>query len=436
MHLSARLFLCGILTHVGLLGAEPQVERMSFPLTTTVPGNATVTVQVAWPVDANGQPTPAAQDIALYSPYWCEDKFAEGGIFKTLATAFTTVGIFFDDRAGKGGEWGAIDPESGSFEAIERALGEVRTRRGLASGKVFGCGHSSGGTLIYWAARAHPEAFEAIAPIGGTPPATAQPPAVPTLHVHTLGDAHRVRAALLWHGATPSNSLMLTTDPMWAQRDSSIWLHLNTNESVVLAVDWLRGVADLRRLAGGRLPPMTEWPEQRPAHLVAGTAEEAPTGQRMFPSAVLAERFAQAHRQITRRTDATSGARITTVTPRTGAERTVVVVVAPGRSAEDALYDAVLVAGRHATAIAIMDGTAATVQSLVATLTGPVAVVVNADQAALLAAVPTTMRRLVLAPKATLPPDVTGVEVAIRPGTSPAVRQQELLQAAVAMLAP
>lgn len=407
---------------------------LTFPLATKVPGNPTVKVQVAWPRDANGAPTAEARDIVYYAPYWCEENFAGGGVFKALAEHFTVVGMFLDDRATKGDVRRSTDPESGSFEAIEEAIGETRTKLDLPPGKALACGHSSGATLIYWAARAHPEAFEAMAPIAGTVPPTTAPPAIPTLHVHTFGDGGVARAEA-WHALTLDTSLMLTTDPIWAQRDSPIWLHVNTTESVSLAVSWLRGVADVRRANAGELPAMATWPVAMPAAQVAGTAEAQPTGVRHFPNQELATRFAAVHRQIDRRVDAETGAQITTVTPRQGAPRTVVVAIAPGRKATDAIYDAVLIAGKGATAIAVQGGTAATLASVVAACSGPVAVIAPAAQADLLAALPVDTMRLVLDPKGAVAPGQTAVVLAQATQGSAEVHQQQLLEAACLLVA-
>ncbi len=420
----------------GLLAAEiTNSGTLTFPLDSKVPGNATVKVHVAWPRDASGAATAEARDIVYYAPYWCEDKFAEGGVFKALAQHFTVVGIFFDDRAGTGGEWGSIDPESGSFEAIEKALSETRSKLDLPPGKAFACGHSSGGTLIYWAARAHPEAFDAMAPIAGTAPETTTPPEIPTLHVHTFGDDGRVRKAEAWHTLSADNSLMLTADPIWAQRDNAIWLHLNNSEEVALTVSWLRGVADLRRAHAGVLPAMGAWPVAIAAAQVAGTAETQPCGIRHFPTSELATRFAAAHRQIDRRVDAASGAQITTVTPRQGAVRTVVVAIAPGRKAADAIYDAVLIAGKGATAIAVQGGDATTLAAVVGGCSGPVAVIAPAAQAGLLVALPAETVRLVLDPQGAVAPGQTAVVLAQAAKGSAEMQHQQLLESACVLLA-
>jgi len=408
--------------------------RLDFPLATTVPGNAQVTVHVAWPRDATGAPTIAARDIVYYAPYMGEKQFADGGVFKALAEHFTVVGMFFDDSKGLGGEWGSIDPDSGSFEAIEAAIDTTRTKLNLPPGKAFACGHSSGGTLIYWAARAHPAAFEAMAPIAGTAPKSSSPPRIPTLHVHTFGD-ERVPKAQLWYAQTHENALMLTTDPIWSARNSPIWRHLNTAETVTLAIAWLRGVADVRRAHEGILPSMQEWPVPAPATQVAGTAEANPSGVCHFPNQDLAQRFAAAHRQIDYRIDAASGAHITTVTPRLGAARTVVVVIAPGRKAQDAIYDAVLIAGKGATAIAVQGGNAATIAAVVATCSGPVAMIAPAAQAELMAAVPSGILRLVLDPKGDVAPGQTAVVLAAAAQGSADMRQQALLEAAYVLVA-
>ena len=406
---------------------------LQFPLTTTMPGNAQVMVHVAWPRDASGAPTSEARDLVYYAPYVGEQKFAEGGVFKALAEHFTVVGMFFDDAA-VGGEWGSIDPESGSFAVIEAAIDTTRKQLNLPSGKAFACGHSSGGTLIYWAARAHPEAFEALVPIAGTAPESSAPPQIPTLHVHTFGD-ERVPNAELWHAQTRNTSLMLTTDPIWSERDSRIWRHINTAESVTLAIAWLRGVADLRHAHAGKLPIMNEWPVTALASKVAGTAELNPSGTCYFPTQDLAQRFAAAHRQIEYRDDATSGAHITTVTPRQGAPRTVVVVIAPVRKAQDAVYDAVLIAGKGATAIAVQGGTASTLSAVVASCTGPVAVIAPAAQADLLAGVPAGTMRLVLDPKGAVAPGQTAVVLASAIQGSAEMHQQALLEAAYVLVA-
>ena len=329
---------------------------------------------------------------------------------------------------------GSIDPESGSFAAIEAAIASTRKQLNLPPGKAFACGHSSGGTLIYWAARAHPEAFEALVPIAGTAPESSAPPQIPTLHVHTFGD-ERVPNAELWHAQTRNTSLMLTTDPFWSERDSRIWRHINTAESVILAIAWLRGVADLRHAHAGKLPNMNEWPVTEPAANVAGTAELNPIGTCHFPTHDLAQRFAAAHRQIEYRDDATSGAHITTVTPRQGAPRTVVVVIAPGRKAQDAVYDAVLIAGKGATAIAVQGGTASTLSAVVASCTGPVAVIAPAAQADLLAGLPAGTMRLVLDPKGAVAPGQTAVILASAIQGSAEMHQLALLEAAYVLVA-
>lgn len=423
--------------------AEP--GRLDFPLHTSVVKNEDVTVQVAWPVDANGAATPAARDIVYYQPWWNEKNFAtDHGVFEELAKAFTVVGIFLNDQENPPGTRETLDPESGSYAAIEAAIEGTRTRLHLPPGKAFATGHSSGACMIYWAAGVHPTTFEAIAPIAGYTRPELPAPAIPTLHVHTFGD-FTTASSLAWHEASLGNSLMLTPDPKWESRNSQIWLHLNSSESIQLTVAWLRGVADLRAAHAGVLPPMSEWPVHKPATLVAGTAEEHPTGTRAFPNEELAQRFTQVHRHIVRSSDAASGMVSATVTPLSGADRTVIVLVDPKRDFAMAMYDAVLVAGKGAVAIAVQGGDEASLARLVAERSAPVvagtaaacpvAVIAPAALSARLAALPATTTRLVLDPAAPLAPGVLAVANQSKPGTTPDMQQVQLLQAAWVLLA-
>lgn len=439
MRLIALLAGCSLtaLAPFGVTGAaEP--GRLDFPLTTTMAGNTNLTVHVAWPVDANGEAAPTARDIVYYQPWWNETNFAtDHGVFEELAKAFTVVGIYLKERDLPEGAPNPTDPDSGSFAAIEQAIEGARERRHLPPGKPFATGHSSGGCLIYWAAGAHPETFEAIAPIAGFPPRKLGPPAIPTLHVHTFGD-WTTPTSLAWHERSLANSLMLTPDPKWEWRTNKIWLHLNSSDSIQLTVAWLRGVADLRAAHAGVLPKMSEWPVQVPAAQVAGTAEEHPTGTRAFPTQELATRFTQVHRRIETTTDAASGMVSATVTPLTGADRTVIVLVDPAREWKMALYDAVLVAGKGAVAIAVQGGTDASLAALVAAHTTPdksVAVIAPETLAPRLAALPATTTRLVLDPTAPVAPGMLAVAAASKPDTKPELRHQQLLEAAWVMLA-
>jgi hypothetical protein len=419
--------------------------RLDFPLHTSVVKNEDVTVHVAWPVDASGAALPAARDIVYYQPWWNEKNFAtDHGVFEEMAKAFTVVGIFLNDQENPKGVRETLDPESGSYAAIEEAIETARTKLHLPPGKPFATGHSSGACLIYWAAGAHPETFEAIAPIAGLPPTnvTLPPPAIPTLHVHTFGD-WTTKESMKWHQQALANSVMLTPDPKWEWRTNQIWLHLNSSESIQLTVAWLRGVADLRAAHAGKLPPMRAWPVQVPAAQVAGTAEEHPTGTRAFPNQDLATRFTQVHRRIERATDAASGMVSATVTPLAGADRTVIVLVDPARKFDMAMYDAVLVAGKGAVAIAVQGGTEASLAALVAAHSTPgadghsasVAVIAPAALSGRLAALPATTTRLVLDPTAPVAPGVLAVAAQSKPDTAPDLRHVHLLQAACVMLA-
>lgn len=424
-----------------LSAAEP--GRLDFPLHTTVVKNEDVTVHVAWPVGADGAPAPEARDIVYYQPWWGEKNFpTDHGVFEELAKAFTVVGIFLDDEHNPKGVRESLDPESGSFDAIEAAIAGTRERLHLPPGKAFATGHSSGGCLIYWAAAAHPDAFEAIAPIAGLPMTDLPPPAIPTLHVHTLGD-WTTKKSLAWHERSLANSLMLTPDPIWKARTNKIWLHLNSSESIQLTVSWLRGVADLRATNSGKLPPMAQWPVQMPAEQVAGTGEDHPTGVRYFPNQELATRFTKVHRKIEHATDAESGVRIARVTPRAGADRLTIVLVDPARSANDALYDAVLVAGKGATAIALQppatgfsDGTLARlIAAEQASHVGQTcAVVAPAKLAGALAQLDPKLTRLVLDPTDPVAPGIQVVQLA-QQAKEPEVQQQNLLEQACALIA-
>lgn len=419
-----------------LAAAEP--GRLDFPLHTTVVKNEDVTVHVAWPKAADGTPAPEARDIVYYQPWWNERNFAtDHGVFEELAKAFTVVGIFLNDQENPKGVRESLDPESGSFAAIEEAIEQTRTRLQLPPGKAFATGHSSGACLIYWAAGAHPETFEAIAPIAGYVPSKLPPPAIPTLHVHTFGD-YTTKSSMAWHERSLANSLMLTPDPMWEARENKIWLHLNSSESIQLTVSWLRGVADLRAANAGTLPPMSVWPVLVPAERVAGTAEEHPTGMRAFPNDALAARFAQVHRRIERTTDAASGMRTATVTPLTGSDRTVIVLIDPARDFEMAMYDAVLIAGKGATAIAVKGGDDGALAALVARTSvdgRQVAVIAPAPQAERLAALPAGTTRMVLDPKSAVAPGIIAVASDAPADTKPDLRHQRLLVSACTLLA-
>jgi pimeloyl-ACP methyl ester carboxylesterase len=445
-----------VLALAQLHAAEP--GRLSFTMTTTVAGNTTVTVEVAYPVDEAGKPTAEAKDIAYYAPYWCEDHFAtDHGVFEAMARHFTVVGIFFDDRKLPAEAKDSIDPESGSLDVVMAAVEEARKRLGLPPGKVFACGHSSGGTQIYYAARAMPELFEAIAPIAGRAPEVTVAPAVPTLHVMTFGD-NRAKQALAWHQlqAPAGWSTMLTTDPRWESRDNQIWLHLNSSESIALTVDWLRAVADLRAAHGGVLPPPRSWPAQIDAARIAATAETQMNGLRALPSVAIAERIRAAHRRVETSEDAATGLRMVRVTPLTGVDRTVVVLVDPSRKPDAALYDAVLAAGKGADAIAIRSSNAQTAPAAIARLIAaeqerdpgrPCLVIAEATTCAALDALPPGVLRVAIDPRATVAPGTTTVVVAeagspagsvtvTGPFSSPEIRRQRLLAAACAVAIP
>ncbi len=433
------------------VGTAAESGHLSFTMSTTVADNQTVTVEVAYPLGADGKPTAEARDIAYYAPYWCEEKFADGGVFAAMAAHFTVVGIFLDDRKLPQGSVRSTDPASGSLAAIQAAIEETRKRLQLPAGKAFACGHSSGASLLYWAVREKPEVFEAIAPIAGYAPDIRTAPQVPTLHVATFGDNNLV-SSLAWHRMQNVGgwSSMLTTDPRWEARDNPIWLHLNSDASITLAVAWLRGVADLRAAHGGVLPAPRDWPVQVAAERVAATGESKAKGMRAFPNTALAERFTAVHRRVETVVDQTSGLRVARVTPLAGADRTVFVLVDPARKAEMALYDAVLIAGKGADAIAVQAtrsaGAAHAVATLIATEQArhperPCLVIAEAAASAALAALPANVVKVVVDPRAPLAPGTTAVVAAegappagaiavAGPFSSPEVRRQQLLAAA------
>lgn len=331
-----------------LAAAVEQTGTTSFTVSTTVDKNPIVTVQVSYPLGADGQvDADAASDVVYYQGWWGEKEFQKGGVYQAIAKArFTVVGIFFEDTP--------IDPASGSLDVIIEALARVRQQLGLHDWRPFGCGHSSGASAIYWAAAVKPKLFEAIAPISGRAPELPAPETL-MLHVFTWGDDDRMPGALAWHAQLRASGLstMLTPPPNWEARGNPIWLHLNSQPSIRTAVAWLRAVADLRRATGGEVPPPSIWPVQADATWVAATAEPAggPT-RRALPSADLVDTFAAMHRDVTVTSDAASGARITVVRPRQPTDRAVV-VVSPTARADRAVWDAALATERGALGIAI-----------------------------------------------------------------------------------
>jgi hypothetical protein len=403
-----------ILAAVPALGLAAEPGHLSFTLDTKIPGNETVTVEVAWPIGDDGKPTADAQDICYYAPWWDEKTFATnpGGVFAHLAKSFTTVGIFFNDQSSDAPTSSFCPGTSKSDEVVVAAIAQTREREHLPPLIPFATGHSSGASFIYELMKAHSGIFGAIAPLSGRAPDVATIPQIPMLHVYTLGD-DRIDTALAWMAKDASWSTLLTPDPLWYARDSPIWLHINTDEAMLLTVAWLRAVADLRNAHHGEIPPMSEWPVAVPADKVAATAEPAGLAtaipMRHFPNQDIADRFAGAHRSITRTTDP-SGMQMVTVTPRAGYTRTVVVIIDPLRPMDMAQYDAVLVAGKGANAIAVQGGTDAALNALVAGLPAPVAVIASRSGESRLAKLPDGVTRVVLDPAATVAPGMLEVE--------------------------
>lgn len=404
----------GLLLVSALLLAVDAPGNLTFTLPSTVPDNAEVTVHATYPLDANGAiDATAAADIVYYQGWWDERAFFEKGVFQALAKArFTVVGIFFEGAQKELEEGNPINPTTGSLDVIAAAIDQVRARLHLAVLKPFGCGHSSGGTAVYWAARAKSDFFEAIAPISGNPPPCTAPPALPMLHVQTWGDTGRIEASLAWHRALQVQGLstMFTPPPMWEARDSPIWLHLNSQPSVQTAVAWLRALADVRRSCGGELPPPQAWPVQALASQVRATAEPAGGNRtRPMPSAEVANRIAALHRDLTERTDTATGARIVIVSPRQPPTRVVVVVPQTGRPARQAVWDAALAAEKGAIGVAISSSKPLTMTDLARMLADPAILPASSDRTVIAAGDQ--------APALTGLPDALARRIAIEPGS-------------------
>lgn len=436
-----------------LAAADPGIGSTSFTMPTPVAKNPEVTVQVAYPLGADGAiDVEAAADVVYYQGWWGEKQFQKGGVFQALAKGrFTVVGIFFEDTP--------IDPATGSLDVVVQALAKVRQTLGLADRRPFGCGHSSGASAIYWAAAAKPKLFEAIAPISGRVQDGLQPPETLMLHVYTWGDLGRSDGALAWHAALRDGGLstLLTPPPMWEARGNPIWLHLNSQPSITTAVAWLRAVADLRRAGNGVVPPPALWPVQAEASRVAATIEPAGgPARRALPSAALAEAFTALHRDVSEFDDQDSGAHVVVVRPRLPVERTVVVVPATGRG-DKAVWDAALASERGAMGIAVSSRRPLQPAQLAALLARPglipagpaCSVVAAGDQAPALAGIgDPKIRRIAIEPgqaradgvqavvaqEAAAPVPKGTIAVAV-PAKNEEMRHQKLLDAALAALA-
>lgn len=441
------LSLCALV----VIAAE-STGTTSFTLPTTVAKNPQVTVQVAYPLGADGKiDVEAAADVVYYQGWWGERDFQKGGVFQALATArFTVVGIFFEDTP--------IDPASGSLDVIVAALAQVRQMFGLPDWRAFACGHSSGASAVYWAAAAKPKLFEAIVPISGRVPQGLPAPETLMLHVFTWGDDRSI-GGLAWHESLRATGLstVLSTPPNWAARGNPIWLHLNSQPSITTAVAWLRAVADLRRASGGEVPPPAIWPVQAEASWVASTVEPAGgPARRALPSAALADQFAAMHRDVSERTDAATGARITVVRPRLPADRTVV-VLSPTARRDRSTWDAALATERGALGIAIASAVPLSPEQLAKILAEPglipagpsCSVIAGGDQAPALAGITDpAIRRIALEPaqagkdgilvvvaqEASAPVPAGTIAVTVS-GQNPEMRHQKLLDAALASLA-
>lgn len=434
-----------------VIAAAEQTGSTSFTLPTTVPGNPEVTVQVVYPLGADGQvDVEAASDIVYYQGWWGEKEFQKGGVYQAIAKArFTVVGIFFADTP--------IDPATGSLDVIIEAVARVRRMFGLEERRAFACGHSSGASAVYWAAAAKPTLFEAIAPISGRVPRGLPAPETLMLHVFTWGDDRSI-GGLAWHESLRASGLstVLSTPPSWNARDNPIWLHLNSQPSITTAVAWLRAVADLRRASGGEVPPPSVWPVQAEAAWVAATVE--PAGgpvRRPMPSAALVDVFASMHRDVSECDDPATGAHITVVRPRLPVERTVVVLTPTVHRARST-WDAALATERGALGIAISSATPLSPAQLATLLAAPglipagpsCSVIAGGDQVPALAGIADpAIRRIaidpaqagaegilaVVAQEAAAPVQPGTIAVTVK-GTNRELRHQKLLDAALASL--
>jgi hypothetical protein len=435
-----------------VIAAAEQNGATSFTLATTVPKNPEVTVQVVYPLGADGKvDVEAASDIVYYQGWWGEKEFQKGGVYQAIAKArFTVVGIFFEDTP--------IDPATGSLDVIIEALARVRQMFGLEDRRAFACGHSSGASAVYWAAAAKPKLFEAIAPISGRVPEGLPVPETLMLHVFTWGDDRSV-GGLAWHESLRASGLstVLSTTPIWGARDNPIWLHLNSQPSITTAVAWLRAVADLRRASGGEVPPPAIWPVQADAAWVAATVEPSggPT-HRPLPSAALVDVFAAMHRDVSERDDAATGAHITVVRPRLPVDRTVVVLT-PTMHRKRSTWDAALATERGALGIAISSIRPLSPDQLATLLAEPglipagpsCSVIAGGDQVPALAGITdSAVRRIaidpvqagtegilaVVAQEAAAPAKPGTIAVTMK-GSNLELRHQKLLDAALASLA-
>ncbi len=435
-----------------VLIASEQIGTTSFTLPTTVSKNPEVTVQVAYPLGADGKvDVEAASDVVYYQGWWGEKDFQKGGVFQAIAKArFTVVGIFFEGTP--------IDPATGSLDVITEALVRVRQMLGLHEWRAFASGHSSGASAVYWAAAARPKLFEAIVPISGRVPQGLPAPETLMLHVFTWGDDRSI-GGLAWHESLRASGLstVLSTPPNWAARGNPIWLHLNSQPSITTAVTWLRAVADLRRASGGEVPPPAIWPVQAEATWVASTVEPAGgPARRALPSATLVEQFAAMHRDVSEHSDAATGAHITVVRPRLPTNRTVV-ILSPTARRDRSTWDAALATERGALGIAIASANPLTPDQLGKLLAEPglipsglpCSVIAAGDQTPALAGITDpAIRRIAIEPSLATKDGILAVvaqEVAAAvpagtlavtvPAKNPELRHQKLLDAALASLA-
>jgi pimeloyl-ACP methyl ester carboxylesterase len=322
MHLLIALLPVTLLAEAALLGPAdlPEtppgpafgIERESFTLPSTVPGNPQVTCHIAWPVAADGRRSTRQGDLVLYLQhpkerfYLPPQKTWDYKTYEHLVSegGFTVCGVFFENMAEeevdvlRDRSRSYIFRESGSYPVLRSALDEVRRRRSLPVRPVFTFGYSAGGILAQRFAEAYPDQVDGVASLGGRHFHQGGGSQAAHLLLSALGDTGTEDHAgiMRWLDLRGVPGARLETAPDWGKRGQYMFYHCLNRLSTHLALRWIEGVADQRR-AGVPAAEAKRWPyvadRRDPSRVVstqqAGWRQVVPTGQEVWlPSAAVA----------------------------------------------------------------------------------------------------------------------------------------------------
>ncbi|MFH1825436.1 MAG: hypothetical protein ABH873_09495 [Candidatus Firestonebacteria bacterium] len=238
-----------------------------YVIDTDFPNNRKVVVYYAVPIRGDRVLSLIASNMVFCAPYVGETEFFKRNfnnyfVKKLGCSVFSFEFKYTEENAGDRKKWYYFK-ESGWHDLALEVQNKLIHDYGLERRKIIVVGESGGASMGQQMGIYYPDKIEAVAGIGGgyfdEPKVKSN---VAWLMINTWGDIAMVKNDEFCRNADALGMqvLRILTPPVWDKKGDDNFHHIPSNLAEKYVFEFVKGILDLRKYNGGKVPMCEKWP--------------------------------------------------------------------------------------------------------------------------------------------------------------------------------